>query len=38
MDSLLNKQEKIILASSQASMIIKNNIGSSERLVEEIIS
>ena len=37
-DSLLNKQEKIILASSQASMIIKNNIGSSERLVEEIIS
>ena len=38
MDSLLHKQEKIILASSQASMIIKNNIGSSERLVEEIIS
>ena len=38
MDSLLKDQDKIVLASSQAFKIIKNNIGSSERLVEEIIS
>ena len=38
MDSLLNKQDKIKLASSQAFKIIKNNIGSSDKLVEDIIS
>ena len=38
MDSLLNKQDEIILASSQAFKIIKNNIGSSDKLVEDIIS
>ena len=37
-DLLLNKRDKIILASSQAYKIIKKNIGSSEKLVEEIIS
>jgi len=37
-DLLLNKRDKIILASSKAYKIIKKNIGSSEKLVEEIIS
>ena len=38
MDLLLNKHNKIMLASSQAFKIIKNNIGSSDKLVEDIIS
>ena len=38
MDSLLNEQNEITLASSQAFKTIKNNIGSSDKLVEDIIS
>ena len=38
MDLLLHKQDKITLASSHAIHLIKNNIGASDKLVEEIIS
>ncbi len=38
MDSLLSKEYRIKLASNQAFNLIKNNIGSSNKLVKEIIS